>query len=215
MNSCDSFSEQRDSNKIPYDDSREKPFEKSVCLKLPVLCLGLHHVSLWRGGKPSDRLHKAQTNKKTNYLRHFDCVSLKCKDLSMRMVFILSLYKLDMTKYFKSLSAAIPCNLPTVLNITSSYLCRPNQNNGLKTTDALYLVKLCQGGFAQWSQTHNRNISQFMLHFSVYYSYRREPLLPQNSPTRRHYFNNEMKMLLLFPKDRMLLQKTEKSFSWN
>ena len=161
------FAELRHSNKIPYDDSREKPFEKGVGLKLPMLCLGLHHVSLWRGGKPSDLLHKAQTKKKPNYLRHFDWVSLKCKDLSMRMVFILSLHKLDMTKYFKSLSAAVPCNLPTVLNIKSSYLCRPNQNNGLKTKDAVYLVKLCQGGFAQWSHTKQEYFTIYASFFSI------------------------------------------------
>jgi len=40
------------------------------------------------------------------------------------MVFILFLHKLDKTKSFKALSAAIPCNLPTVFNIKSPYLDR-------------------------------------------------------------------------------------------
>lgn len=65
------------------------------------------------------------------------------------MVSILYIHKLDITKYFKALSAAIPCNLHTVLNIKSPYLCRPNQNNSLKPKDSVYLVKLCQGYFAQ------------------------------------------------------------------
>jgi len=48
-----------------------------------------------------------------------------------------------------------------------------------------------------------------MFHFSVYYSYRQEPPLEQNTPTRMYHFNNKLKLLLLFPNDRMLLQKTE------
>lgn len=40
---------------------------------------------------------------------------------------------------------------------------------------------------------------QFMLHFSVYYSYRQETPLDQNIPSRRHHFNHEIKILLLFP----------------
>lgn len=66
----------------------------------------------------------------------------------MRMGFVFYLHKLDGTKYFKVLSAAIPCNLPTDLNTEIPLLCRSDQNDGLKTKDVVYLAKLCQGGFA-------------------------------------------------------------------
>ncbi len=67
----------------------------------------------------------------------------------MRKVFRAYLHERDVTKYFKALSAATPCNLPTGLNSKRPYLCRPNQNGGLKTKGAAHLAKLYQGGFAQ------------------------------------------------------------------
>lgn len=60
----------------------------------------------------------------------------------MRMVFVFYLHKLDGTKYFKALSASIPCNLPTDLNTKIPLLCRPDQNDDLNTKDAVYLAKL-------------------------------------------------------------------------
>ena len=65
---------------------------------------------------------------------------LKCKDVSMRSVYVLYLRKLDMTKCFKAPSAAMPCNLPTVLTIKSRYLWRPNQNNGPKAKVAVKVL---------------------------------------------------------------------------
>lgn len=56
----------------------------------------------------------------------------------------------------------------------------------METKDTMYLVRVVLLS----EDIQNRSILQFMLHFSVCYSYRQERVLDQNILTRRHYVNN-------------------------
>ena len=71
------------------------------------------------------------------------------------MVYILYLHKLDMSKCLKAPSAAMPCNLPTVLPIKSPYLWRQNQNNGPKAKVAVKVLMIKPKAFTEvipWNQ---------------------------------------------------------------
>lgn len=95
-----------------------------------------------REEKPSDLSHKAQTKIQLSHTPS----KLKMQSLSIRMIFMCNLHRLDVIKYCK---AVLPCDVPAVLAIPIPYLHRLNQNTGLKPRAVVYLVKLCQDEFAQ------------------------------------------------------------------
>lgn len=67
-------------------------------------------------------------------------------------------------KYCK---AVLPCDVPAVLAIPIPYLHRLNQNTGLKPRAVVYLVKLCQDEFAQWSHTKYEYNTIYAPFFSI------------------------------------------------